>query len=298
MTALTVFAPAKLNLYLHVTGKRADGYHLLDSLVGFLAIGDHVAVAATPENKFDFSVIGPMASVLKFENPGAPAQDNLVVKAARGLAAMAQQSLDGLAITLTKNLPVASGIGGGSADAAATIRALCLYWGISPDSQQLHHLAKSLGQDVPVCLQSTPAYFKGIGDETDPAPPLPDCGLLLINPRVPVSTPDVFKTRAPVFSPPARLEHDPTDAADLAAQLLARHNDLTDAACTLAPVIREVLGSLHNSPHNLLARMAGSGPTCFGLYPTYQTAELAAAAIHRIHPHWWMQPTTWYKATN
>ncbi|GIL41754.1 4-(cytidine 5'-diphospho)-2-C-methyl-D-erythritol kinase [Roseiterribacter gracilis] len=276
---IRVAAPAKLNLYLHVVGKRADGYHLLDSLVAFAADGD--VVSASPAPSLQLTIDGPFADGL---SNGA---DNLVHRAASELAAAVGRA-PAVALTLTKNLPVASGIGGGSADAAAALRALCDLWSIAPDDARVEAIAAKLGADVPVCLRGEAAYLVGIGHETDPAPSLPAAGLLLVNPRVPLPTPPVFKARSGPFSAPARLERAPRDAAELGAMLAARHNDLAAPAITIVPAIRDILTALEATGGVRLARMSGSGATCFALYDDEDSAIRAAATLN---PSWWALPS-------
>ncbi len=282
---IRIEAPAKINLYLHVVGRRDTGYHDLDSLVMFATEGDTLTVSALPSGDAPvLRIDGPFAGALAAEPPAG----NLVVKAALALAAQLGRS-PALAITLTKRLPIASGIGGGSADAAACLRALCRLWGRSATDPALFALAAGLGADVPVCLDGRAAYFGGIGDILAPAPILPDCPALLVNPGVPVPTPAVFRNRAPAYTPPARLEGSPADVAALAEALSRRRNDLTDAAISVAPEIATVLGELEKTDDCLLARLSGSGATCFALFPD-DAAAAAARALAAIHPGWWVRP--------
>ena len=269
-------APAKINLFLHVTGRRPDGYHLLDSLAVFTALGDQVS--AEPASDLSLHLEGPFGAALTAES------DNLVLRAARALASEA--GLPPLArLTLHKNLPVASGIGGGSADAAAAFRTLCRLWNISPDQSVLHRLALALGADVPVCLASAPARMGGIGGDLSAAPLLPDCGIVLVNPGVAVATPDVFRARRGGFSPMADLPSGWADAAAMVADLRRLTNDLAEPAIGLQPVIADALSALDHLPGCLLARMSGSGATCFGLFASPEAAEQAAAAI--TPSAWW-----------
>ncbi|MBU8541006.1 4-(cytidine 5'-diphospho)-2-C-methyl-D-erythritol kinase [Roseomonas tokyonensis] len=262
------FAPAKVNLFLRVTGRRADGYHLLDSLAVFASIGDRVSAA--PAAALRLTLGGPEAAALTAE------PDNLVLRAARALGAGR-----GAALHLDKHLPVASGIGGGSADAAAALRVLAGLWGVSAD---LPALAAGLGADVPVCLAGRPARMQGVGEVLSPVPPLPPCGLLLANPRLPLATPAVFRARQGGFSAPAELPAAWADAAALAEWLGPLGNDLQEAAITLCPPVAEVLAAIEAQPGCLLARMSGSGATCFGLFATPAQAEAAAAALPA---EWW-----------
>lgn len=280
-------APAKVNLYLHVTGRRFNGYHELDSLVVFTDVGDRVTVTGGPEGKGPrLFLTGPFASALAAEDP----ESNLVIRAVRGLARSLGRD-DDVSVTLHKELPVASGIGGGSADAAATLRALALLWNLPDDDSRLYTVGATLGADVPVCIASRPSYFAGIGDILSPAPPLPETYLVLVNPGVAVPTPSVFKVRSGLFSETARLEREPTDARDLARQLALRRNDLSGPAASLAPVILSAMEALAATPECLLSRLSGSGATCFGLFAEREAAAAAAAQIAKAHPSWWVTPT-------
>lgn len=267
------WAPAKINLHLHVTGRRADGYHLLDSLVVFAEAADRVSLAEAP----GLALEGPEAGALAAE------PDNLVLRAARALAVAAGRAGEAR-LRLEKNLPVASGIGGGSADAAATLRLLDRHWGLGFGPARLAELAAGLGADVPACVASRPVLMSGIGEVLRPAPALPRCGLLLVNPRLPVPTPAVFRARRDGFSPPARLPAAWPDAAAMAADLRALGNDLEPAAIGLCPPIAEVLAALRALPGALLARMSGSGATCFALFDS--PAE-AVAVAENLPSGWW-----------
>lgn len=272
---MTGFAPAKVNLTLRVTGRRADGYHLLDSLAVFAGVGD--VVSATPAEGLSLSLAGPGAEALGAE------PDNLVLRAARALADAAGVP-PRAAIALEKHLPVASGIGGGSADAAAALRVLDALWGTAIGPEGLRTIAAGLGADVPVCVESRPMRMRGVGEVLDPVPPLPPFGLLLANPRLALATPAVFKARAPGFSAPVAYPDAWRDAAALADWLRPLGNDLEAAAITLCPPIAEVLAAIAATPGCLLARMSGSGATCFGLFATPAEAGAAAATLPA---GWW-----------
>ena len=273
-------APAKINLYLHVTGRREDGYHLLDSLIVFADAGDAIEIEESGHLSLDMD--GPFAA-------GLPAgEENLVGQAARLLADGAGME-PRASIKLTKNLPVASGIGGGSTDAAATLKALMAHWHLSPPEDVLQRMALTLGADVPVCIAGRPSYIGGIGEEIEPAPALPPAWLVLVNPGVAVSTPEVFRAREVTFSERDRLNTRPASAEDLARELSTRRNDLTEAATKIAPVISDVLTALDNCDGILLARLSGSGATCFGLFGTAQAAASAEEKLRRDHPNWWVQ---------
>ncbi len=271
--ALVEAAPAKVNLFLHVIGRRADGYHLLDSLVVFAAVSD--VLRAEPSDRLSLDVDGPFAAALVGES------DNLVLRAARALAPAGA----GARLVLTKNLPVASGIGGGSADAAATLRLLCRLWRLSPSAQELARMAEALGADVPVCLAGRPSRMGGIGELLEPAPELPRCGIVLINPGVGVSTADVFRSRRGDWSSPANLPASWPNIAAMAADMQSLRNDLERPALSLQPVIGDVLAALAALPGCRLARMSGSGATCFGLFDGPEAAASAAERLQRSG--WW-----------
>lgn len=277
---IALAAPAKLNLYLHVTGKRTDGYHLLDALVAFADIGDRITIA--PADAFRFTVDGPFA-----EGLDGGTEDNLVVRALRGLAEAAGRRPD-LSVNLTKNLPVASGIGGGSSDAAACLRGVARLWGLDPADPVVTGIATGLGSDVPICVAGRTAFMGGIGTEIDPAPALPRTGLVLVNPRIPLPTPKVYRARTGSFSPAMRFAEAPDDARELARLLADRTNDLAEAAIRIVPEIDLILAALRDLPECLLPRMSGSGATCFGLFDGPAEAARAASVLAERHPEWWI----------
>lgn len=277
---LRLSAPAKVNLYLHVTGRRADGYHLLDSLVVFTGLADGVELAPSPD--LGIAGTGP------FADASGPPEENLALKAARALAA-AGHVRSGAQIRLTKNIPAAAGLGGGSADAAAVLAGLMRLWDVPADSVDLAAIGLQLGADVPACLAGRPVFVGGIGDEIAAAPPLPKAGLLLVNPGIAVSTASVFAGRRGGFSAAARFDTAPSSAAELAALLEASGNDLTESASRLAPVIGDVLAAIRAAPGCRLARMSGSGATCFGLFDDEAAAAAALPSARR--GDWWAVAT-------
>jgi 4-diphosphocytidyl-2-C-methyl-D-erythritol kinase len=283
MLPLHAFAPAKLNLYLHITGRRADGYHLLDSLVVFTDIGDSLRLEESEE--FIFEIEGPKADSLAAENPN----DNLAVRAVQALANELQRPPN-IKLTLIKNLPIASGIGGGSSDAAAALRLLAGYWGVPPSDQRLYSIAASLGQDIPCCLDSATCYFRDIGNITDPGPELPHTSIVLVNPNKALPTPDVYKARTGAFTRAARFDRDPQNTIELAGMLHERSNVLTDAASRIMPEIADILVALSATPNCQMARMSGSGATCYGLYANRSDSKQAAAHLFKAHPEWWVVP--------
>lgn len=272
-------ARAKVNLYLHVVGRRADGYHLLDSLVVFPEIGDKVQ--ADRADQLSLHMDGPFA----LDVPPGPA--NILTRAAHLLAEDAGISPTA-EIRLTKHLPPASGIGGGSADAAAGLRALVTLWGLDLSMERISALALRLGADVPMCLASRTTFVGGVGEVLQPAPPLPPFALLLANPRRELPTAAVFAARGRSFSQPGRFSAVPRDATALAETLRERRNDLTDAAVGICPVIADVLAALAKLDHALLVRMSGSGATCFAMFADMAMAERSVRQLRRDHPDWWL----------
>lgn len=267
-----VFAPAKINLTLHVTGQRADGYHLLDSLVVFADVGD--LIGAEPASETSLKVVGPAARDVP---KGA---QNLVLKAARSMAGDR-----GAELTLHKVLPVASGLGGGTSDAAATLRALSVMLGVPvPDTDAL----MKLGADLPVCMFARASRMSGIGDVVS-AVTVPRIYMVLVSPNVPIATAQVFKALQNKENT-AMLAELPKwrDAFDFCRWLAEQRNDLEPAARTLVPDIGEVLGQISATSGCLLARMSGSGATCFGLFASAAEAAAAAAMIGKAHGSWWV----------
>lgn len=272
---------AKVNLALHVTGRRPDGYHLLESLVVFPAVGDKIQII--PSDRITLEISGPFAAALE-----GPAGDNLAIKAARAFLDTSRSGASGVKITLEKNLPVASGIGGGSADAAAVLRLLAAHYPNTVDEQTLLRLALSLGADVPVCLASRPAIMTGIGEDLASAPGLPAAGLVLINPGQSVSTPSVFKALKSVENPPLPALPAQFDTlTDLVSYMRGARNDLEAAASDLCPGVTQVLQALNRDPDIAIARMSGSGATCFGLCET-RALDAVTARLTAAHPDWWI----------
>ncbi|MFT7593033.1 MAG: 4-diphosphocytidyl-2-C-methyl-D-erythritol kinase [Paracoccaceae bacterium] len=273
MTSAKAFAPAKINLTLHVTGQRADGYHLLDSLVMFADFGDRITVQLAPQTRLN--VDGPMAA-------GVPDDGrNLVVQAADFIGVTAD-------IRLQKHLPAAAGIGGGSSDAAATLRALRDLSGKVIPGDTL-----PLGADVPVCMVARCSRMRGIGEQVETLPDTPPLAVVLVNPRVDLPTPTVFQHLRDKSNPsmPESLPHW-RGTAEFIAWLATQRNDLQAAALSLSPAVGETLAALSALPDCQLARMSGSGATCFGVFPTLSAAQAAAASLTQTHPNWWVQPCT------
>jgi 4-diphosphocytidyl-2-C-methyl-D-erythritol kinase len=272
--ATEAFAPAKINLTLHVTGQRADGYHLLDSLVAFAEVGDTITARATED--MSLAVTGPYADAL------SAGPENLVLRAAALFPAGR-----GAALTLEKRLPVASGIGGGSADAAATLQALSALWDVPlPASAAV----LGLGADVPACLLGRSLRLSGIGEAVHPlGHALPPAAMVLANPGVALSTPAVFaalerRDNAPMPRNLPRLR----DVTELAAFVAMMRNDLEAPAQRLAPVISQVKAALSAQPGCRIARMSGSGATCYGLFADPLAAAAAATALRLAEPGWWI----------
>jgi 4-diphosphocytidyl-2-C-methyl-D-erythritol kinase len=287
-------APAKVNLTLRVLGRRADGYHDIESLVAFADLADRLAL--TPGDALTLTVDGPSAA-----QSGAEA-DNLVLKAARALGARVPDLRAG-AFCLQKNLPVAAGLGGGSADAAAALRLLARANRLGPDDPRLHDAARATGADVPVCLDPRPRLMRGIGDLLSAPLPLPQLSALLVNPGVTLPTKMVFAGWRPSASPATAS----AGAADLTANfailpemqnerqlfdwLTRETNDLEAPAIALAPVIVEVLASLRAAAGCRLARMSGSGATCLALFSSAAETAAAAKNLRAQFAHWWISET-------
>ncbi|HEU5046389.1 MAG TPA: 4-(cytidine 5'-diphospho)-2-C-methyl-D-erythritol kinase [Rickettsiales bacterium] len=279
MKTISATAAAKINLYLHITGKTANGYHALDSLVAFANTGDVLEVS--PSDRVTLRISGTYGAALS-------SQDNLVMKAATAL----QQRFhikEGAAISLQKQLPIGSGIGGGSADAAATLQLLTRLWKINAEPQDMQELALSLGADVPACLQSTSLYMSGIGEVIEPGPRLSGLFILLVGTGVPLLTRDVFAGYQGQFSQAMPHMRRFASNEELIRFLNSTRNDLQDAAIALMPEIATILQALSTEKDCLLSRMSGSGSTCFGLFAKRKYAEDAAIRLNRQYPGWWIR---------
>jgi 4-diphosphocytidyl-2-C-methyl-D-erythritol kinase len=280
-SSVTWDAPAKLNLYLHVTGRQDDGYHTLDSLIVFTEVGDSLNVRES--DTLSLKIVGPFAAALLGDE-----DHNLVLKAARLLADTANVPARA-EITLNKRLPVAAGLGGGSTDAAAALKALMILWDINPKAINLETIAISLGADVPVCMATQSSFVGGIGERISPCPDLPQFGLLLINPNITFATADAFSAFSQPFSPAAAFTTAPSSVTELVDILGQRRNDLTADVISLCPSVGDILKALESLSSCRLARMTGSGATCFGLFDTFSAAQRAAATLERHD--WWTMPT-------
>ncbi|MBB4064353.1 4-(cytidine 5'-diphospho)-2-C-methyl-D-erythritol kinase [Gellertiella hungarica] len=277
---------AKVNLALHVTGQREDGYHLLDTLVTFAEAGDRLCLEPAEDDAFSLSGrFGPLLS----ESPPA---ENLVIRARDGLRTLLEKAghtAPPVHIHLEKNLPLASGIGGGSADAAACLRGLMRLWNMRPARDDLDALALSLGADVPMCLVSRPLVARGIGEDIEEVT-LPSLFMLLVNPLVPVSTPSIFrrlrdKNNSPLPLDRTALSRDPVRA------LAGMRNDLQPPAEEIEPLVSAALAALAAQQADLV-RMSGSGATCFGLFSGQARLLAASEALRKARPDWFVEPTT------
>ncbi|MCB5203050.1 4-(cytidine 5'-diphospho)-2-C-methyl-D-erythritol kinase [Neorhizobium sp. T786] len=282
MSEIVELAPAKINLALHVTGQRPDGYHLLESIVTFADTGDRLTFSRSDEDRFTLS--GRFSETLTEE-----AGSNLVIRARdrlRDLFHKAGVATTPVSIHLEKNLPIASGIGGGSADAAATLRGLQRLWQASPDADDLAHLALTLGADVPMCLEGVPALARGVGEELHPLSRFPSLPMVIGNPLRGVSTPEVFSKLGTKHNPPLGSLDD-SDWMDTLSRL---RNDLEGPARGLVPEIGEISG-LIAAEGALLTRMSGSGATCFGIFASGSAAAHAAARLRALKPCWYFEAT-------
>ncbi len=284
MARLTELAAAKVNLTLQVLGRRPDGYHEIASLTAFADLGDHLSLVPGDELRLD--VVGESASALT--------TDNLVLKAARAFIELRPEERAG-AFSLQKSLPVAAGLGGGSADAAAAIRLLMRANNIVLDAEEATSLCLDIGADVRVCLGSRAAIMWGIGEKQIALPMLPLTPAVLVNPAVPLSTPAVFRALSAGNVADEIDEPEPVgpfaDAEALATFLKPRANDLEIAAKKLEPAIEKAQNALRETSGVLLVRLSGSGPTVFGLFKEGNEASVAAAQIAEAHPQWWVRAT-------
>lgn len=286
---LTEEAPAKINLSLHVTGRRADGYHLLDMLVSFTRQGDRLFLRSSERDQFSLS--GRFAPLLSAE---AEASNNLVLKARdllRQAARTAGIDAPPVHIHLEKNLPIASGIGGGSADAAATLRGLVRLWGLVLPEETTRTMALKLGADVPMCLASRPLVARGIGEAIELLPDFPSFSMVLGNPLVGVSTPEVFRLLSRKDNPPLLFSSRmPQGRDEWMETIKSLRNDLEPPARMICGEI-STLAKLIESQSAIVTRMSGSGATCFGIFESIEQAKAAAMSLHRQRPDWYFQAT-------
>jgi 4-diphosphocytidyl-2-C-methyl-D-erythritol kinase len=280
---VVVRANAKVNLYLHILGRRPDGFHRLDSLVVFAAAHDRIEVSA--DRGLTLEIEGPFADALR--RADAAGERNSVGRAARALAAAAGRTPEAR-IRLFKNLPIDAGLGGGSADAAAALRALVECWQLDRRILDDAGLALSLGADVPVCLHGRSAFVGGIGESIVPSPALPTFALLLAFPATGASTAEVFRGLEPPYGSDGRFSMPPPTADDLARILSSRRNDLTESTVGLVPDVAPALAAVAALPACRLARMTGSGTTIFGIFDDAPTAARAADDLRRQHGRWWV----------
>lgn len=288
---LSVIAPAKINLYLHVTGRREDGYHLLDSLMVFADVADLITIHEA--SQFSFAIEGAYASAFSAADRDSGRDSrNLAVRAAYATAIHFKRKLD-LRITLSKNLPLAAGIGGGSADAAAVIWGLIRFWDIKPPPMAvLMPLLLSLGADVPVCYLCHAAHVNGVGEVLHPVDDLPELNAVLVNPRQSCPTPEIFaayKEGGVDFSVANILPDNLADRQQLLNFIKKQRNDLQESAISKIPIIADAIKGLEGTRGAELVRMSGSGATVFALYPDAESATEAAEMIQSQKPSWWVR---------
>lgn len=275
----TLPAPAKINLFLHLTGRRDDGYHLLQSVMVFVDVGD--SLEFSPHDSLFLDVDGPFAGDMP------PPHENLIYRAAQMLAAEFKTTPRG-AVRLTKNLPVASGIAGGSADCAAALKGFAKLWGFSDERDRIHRIGQQLGADVPACLVAKPVWAEGIGEKMMPLHDMPALHFVLANPMVATPTPEVFRRYRNRFCPPIQFSGRKKSMQEWIADIKRYRNDLTDPAMEVTPEIRTVLQALQETPNCQVARLSGSGATCFGIYEHAETARAAVNKLKMDHPRWWV----------
>lgn len=280
--AIAICAPAKINLFLHVGDKRSDGFHALESLVAFTQYGDRLEIV--PAETLSLSVTGAFAAQVP------TGDDNLAIRAAKMLQVGEPA---GARVVLEKNLPVASGLGGGSADAAAVLRALNLLWRRELEEDALLRIASALGSDLPACLLSRPLWMEGRGERVSRLPAFPELPVLLVNPGVAVPTGPVFAAldRRTGVGKAERPDRTLETLSDVGAYLKGTRNDLEEPALRIAPAITEALQTLKEADGCAIARMSGSGATCFGLFEDEQSAWRAVEEIGAKRPSWWVRAT-------
>ncbi len=287
---VTVFAPAKLNLYLHVLGRMDNGYHDLDSLIAFADIGDEIKIS--PSADFEFEVSGPFAAAFSAkEMDASPHSSNIVVKAVWAMARAAKRAPN-FKVTLEKNLPMGAGIGGGSSDAAALIWGLCELWDIPRNAPFLLPLMMQLGADVPVCLNCQSAQVRGAGEKILQGPDFDEVPIVMIYPGKHCSTPAVFKHFGGEFLPAVDVPERFESFEALIEFLRGTSNSLSLPASDHVPDIENVLNALNAENACALARMTGSGSSCFGLFKTMKDAQKTAARLEADNPDWWVK-TAW-----
>jgi 4-diphosphocytidyl-2-C-methyl-D-erythritol kinase len=273
---MRVHAPAKINLNLRVVGKRADGYHHLQSFVAFTALGDVVQIA--PADSLSLAIDGEFVSEISIEN-------NLVIKGAQAL-----NCNKGANILLTKNIPVGAGLGGGSADAAAILNALNAFWNLHYSNEKLQHIAASLGSDIGVCLASTPQWMEDTGHKITAINFYPSWHVLLVYPRIVLAAGDVYQH---VYPPYSALQANPRfgSDSDWLRYFQQEQNDLTEPACKILPELAPLLVAMQALPKALLSRMSGSGSACFSLFDNAQDAENAQQIVQQAFPKYWTKIT-------
>jgi 4-diphosphocytidyl-2-C-methyl-D-erythritol kinase len=281
--AIALDAPAKVNLALHVTGQREDGYHAINSLVVFTAFGDRLTISLAEEDRLEIS--GQFASSVQTD------ENNLVLRALNLLRRrFGDSARQPVLLSLEKNLPVSSGIGGGSSDAAATLRGLAHIWNLDADEHELAAIGLELGADVPMCLAARPLIARGVGEEIEPVLGFPSLPLVLVNPGVAIATSDVFGRLQNRNCPPLPALPPRLDLIGICDWLSDTRNDLETASHALQPVIGSALAALQAAGSSF-DRMSGSGATCFGLFETREAASVGAQVIREKHAHWFVAAT-------
>lgn len=283
------FAPAKVNLYLHVLSKRDDGYHDLDSLIAFTDFGDEVTI--TPDQNPALIINGPFAGELSDnEQDLSRASKNIIAKALWALADLVNKEPD-FSITLTKNVPLGAGLGGGSADAAALAKLLCELWDIDPNTPEFQGILFRLGADVPPCFHGKACRIQNAGETVSETITLPTMHGVLVHPEEHCSTVEIFKENK-AYSRAINLPSNFENNDALILHLKETTNDLTEAAKKSIPSITNILHTLSEQNGIQLTRMSGSGSACFGIFNSKSDAHNAAQAIKNLHPSWWVQAVT------
>ena len=277
---ISLLAPAKVNLFLHICGKRSDGLHLLDSLITFAGIYDSITIKPSPE--LNVSLKGP------FSNKKISTKNNLVLKAAKVLAEFSniEPKID---IVIAKEIPVASGLGGASVNAAATLKLLTIYWDLNISDKTLFNIGENLGADVPACLTGKTIRIEGVGEILKAAKELPPCWFVFVNPGTQLNTKEVFELGLDKFNSKYKNPKYPGNLNELQKMLFDTQNGLMKSAIQLVPEIELVINKLRDTKNIIDARLSGSGATCFGVFPTENDAKIAAQTISIANPDWWVK---------
>lgn len=280
---MKISAPAKVNLYLNITGKRDDGYHLLDSLMVFVDVHDDIIIEPA-DGKITLDISGEYAKYLTDD-----VENNLVIKVAEALKAHTGDINLGAKMGLVKNIPIGAGLGGGSSDAACVLKALNRFWSAGLSKEELADIGIRFGSDIVFCLEESAAFVSGAGEIVESVGVIPRLNILLVNPNIPLGAGDVYRKYSGKFSGSANREEFSYDSDSFVDFLAGQKNDLQEPAIVIVPEIENILSVINGQNGCLLARMSGSGTTCFGLFKDDLQAHKAVENIKAGHPNWWVR---------